>query len=98
MTQQLTLKSIAYQLPDRYVSSHEVDSLYKAPLGHTEKNIGIKSRYYFDKETVLHGAAQAAQKAVSAAGLTWSDIDCMVAASATKWQPIPCMSACIKKE
>lgn len=98
MTQQLTLKSIAYQLPDRYVSSQEVDALYNAPLGYTEKNIGIKSRYYFDKETVLQGAAQATQKAVSAAGLTWSDIDCMVAASATKWQPIPCMAACIKKE
>lgn len=53
MTQQLTLKSIAYQLPDRYVSSQEVDALCNAPLGYTENNIGIKSRYYFDKETVL---------------------------------------------
>ena len=98
MTQQLNIKSVVYHLPDRYVNSKEVDSLYNAPLGNTEKNIGIKSRYYFDKETVLEGAAKAAQKAISAAELSWKDIDCLVAASATKWQPIPCMAACIKKE
>ena len=98
MTQQLNIKSVVYHLPDRYVNSEEVDSLYNAPLGNTEENIGIKSRYYFDKETVLEGAAKAAQKAIIVAGLSWKDIDCLVAASATKWQPIPSMAACIKKE
>ena len=98
MSSQLFIKSLAYQLPDRYVSSEEVDCFYHAPVGYTQQYIGISSRYYFDKETVLQGAAKAAQKALSCAGLNWSDVDCLVAASTTKWQPIPCMAASIKQE
>ena len=94
----LHIASIAYELPDRYVLSNELDEKCQTPIGYAEEHIGIKSRYYFDKKTVLAGGAAAAQKAVEQAGLTWADIDCMVAASATKWQPIPCMAACIKKE
>lgn len=94
----LHIASIAYELPDRYVLSNELDEKCQTPIGYTEEHIGIKSRYYFDKKTVLAGGAAAAQKAVEQAGLTWADIDCMVAAFATKWQPIPCMAACIKKE
>ena len=94
----LQLQSIAYQLPDRYVPSSEIDEKYQTSTGYTEEHIGIKSRYYFDKETVLQGGAKAAQKAVEQAGLSWKDIDCLVAASATKWQPIPCMAACLKQE
>ncbi len=92
------LRSIAYCLPDRYVPSSEVDKLYKVPKGYTEQNIGIKSRYYFDKKTILQGGAEAAQKALKQAGLTWKDIDCLVAASASKWQIIPCMAASLKQE
>ena len=94
----LHIESIAYELPDRYVLSNELDEKCQTPIGYTEEHIGIKSRYYFDKKPVLAGGAVAAQKAVEQAGLTWADIDCMVAASATKWQPIPCMAACLKQE
>ncbi|MBR3603641.1 MAG: hypothetical protein IKL48_03000 [Elusimicrobiaceae bacterium] len=94
----LHIESIAYELPDRYILSNELDEKCQTPIGYTEEHIGIKSRYYFDKKTVLAGGAAAAQKAVEQAGLTWKDIDCMVAASATKWQPIPCMAACLKQE
>lgn len=94
----LHIESIAYELPDRYVSSSEIDTRCQTPAGYTEKHIGIKSRYYFNKKTVLAAGAAAAQKAVEQAGLNWHDIDCLVAASTTKWQPIPCMAACLKKE
>ncbi len=94
----LFIKSIAYQLPDRLVPSAEVDGFYQAESGHTEKYVGIRSRYYFDKMSVLQGGALAAQKALQQAGISWKEVDCLVAASATKWRPIPCMAASLKQE
>ncbi len=53
MVQQLALKSIAYQTPDRYINSEIVDAQYSVSLDYTEQNIGIKFRYYFGNETDL---------------------------------------------
>lgn len=94
----LYIESLAYELPDRYVPSEEIDEKCQTPIGYTANHIGIKSRYYFDKRNVLEAGAAAIQKAVNQAGIDWKDIGCLVAASASKWQPIPCMAACLKRE
>ncbi len=64
----LFLKSIAYQLPDRRVPSAEVDGFYQAEPGNTEKYIGIKSRYYFDKMNVLQGGCFGGTKGLATGG------------------------------
>lgn len=77
-------------LPSRLVTSLELDIQLQRPAGYTEKRSGLSQRYFLaNGETADTMQLQAIQAALTAAGLTADDIDCVINASATHRQAIP---------
>ncbi|MFP3380409.1 beta-ketoacyl-ACP synthase III, partial [Bacillus sp. SIMBA_069] len=63
-----------------------------------EKKSGVSVRQYVTDETAAQVGAIAALQALEAAGLSVHDIDCLVCASGTAQQEIPCTAALIQEE
>ena len=83
-------------VPEKILSSCELDQQLGFKHGKIAKISGVKKRYVSShNDTAAILAARAAQKAVAAAQLTVSDIDCVVAVSATMDQGMPCNAALI---
>ncbi|MFE4709356.1 MULTISPECIES: beta-ketoacyl-ACP synthase III [Paenibacillus] len=83
-------------LPKRKVLSEEIDRKLGLPEGWTEQKSGVAYRHYVDTESTSEMGANAAREAIKDAGLELEDIDCIVSASGTYEQPIPCTAALIK--
>ncbi|MFC4322586.1 3-oxoacyl-[acyl-carrier-protein] synthase III C-terminal domain-containing protein [Litchfieldia salsa] len=69
--------------------------------GWIEKATGVMSRHYIDQEkgeTALTLGTQAALSAIRDANLDVSDIDCIIGASGTHLQAIPCDAALFQRE
>lgn len=62
------------------------------------KKSGVQVRHFVTNETSAQMGAIAAQRALDEAGLVFSDIDCLVCASGTSQQEIPCTAALIQEE
>jgi len=59
----------------------------------------VRQRYFAaSQETAAQLGAQAARRALEAAGITLADIDCLIAASGTMDQGMPCNAALIHRE
>lgn len=84
--------------PPHAVTASEVDARAGLPAGWTLRHSGVHTRYFAENETASAMGAQAAKHAIKDAGLTAADIDCVVAASGTIQQPIPCNAALIQRE
>lgn len=80
-------------LPARVVTSPEIDRTQGYPEGHTERVSGVVSRYYASTETASELAVLAAREALARAGLEPDAVDCIIAASGTMEQAIPCNAA-----
>jgi len=88
-----------HALPDASVFSTELDIRLGHPPGFIEKISGVRKRYFVQKdETAASLAAKAARRAMEQAQLTFADIDCLVAASGTMDQALPCNAALIHHE
>jgi 3-oxoacyl-[acyl-carrier-protein] synthase III len=86
-------------LPSHKVLSSELDIQLKHPLGYIERNSGVRQRHFATpSDTAARLGAQAALIALKAANLQLSDIDCLVAASGTMDQGMPCNAALIHHE
>lgn len=85
-------------LPKRQVTAAELDARLGVPAGWVEKKSGVSVRHYVTDETAAQMGAIAALQALEAAGLTMHDIDCLVCASGTAQQEIPCTAALIQEE
>ena len=86
-------------LPKQEVLSSELDKQLGLPQGKLESVGGVHKRYFASKdEYAAKLAAAAATQALSAAGLELSDIDCLVATSATMDQGMPSNAALIHAE
>ncbi|MGG4495098.1 beta-ketoacyl-ACP synthase III [Brevibacillus reuszeri] len=85
-------------LPKRQVTADELDERLGVPAGWVEKKSGVSKRHYVTDETAAQMGARAALKALEAAGLSLHDIDCLVCASGTAQQEIPCTAALIQEE
>ncbi|MFE1629463.1 beta-ketoacyl-ACP synthase III [Brevibacillus reuszeri] len=85
-------------LPKRQVTATELDARLGVPAGWVEKKSGVSVRHYVTDETAAQMGAIAALQALEAAGLTMHDIDCLVCASGTAQQEIPCTAALIQEE
>lgn len=87
--------------PDREVASVEIDDRLNRRRGWVENKSGVKSRRYAgDSDTTVSMAANAARAAFENAG--WSkvlagDIDCIISASGTVEQAIPCTASLVQK-
>jgi 3-oxoacyl-[acyl-carrier-protein] synthase-3 len=91
-----TLVSSGIYLPE-LVYSHELDERLGLSAGTILNTVGVYSRPVLKDLTQVEMAAAAAADALKNAGLELKDIDCIISASATKPQEIPCQ-ACLVKE
>ncbi|MFV3387133.1 3-oxoacyl-[acyl-carrier-protein] synthase III C-terminal domain-containing protein [Pseudomonas sp. NY15364] len=95
----LTLLGSGHALPKRRLTSCDIDHSLGLPNGSVERISGVRSRAVAAAEDSAAGlAAQAAQQALQAAGLTADQLDCVIAASGTMDQGMPCNAALIHRE
>ncbi len=85
-------------LPEKIVTSTELEARLGIPSGWVEKTTGVQSRRYVEHETVSEMATAAAREALSMAGLQPSDLDAIIGASAGVRQAIPCTAAFVQRE
>ncbi|CAH0120879.1 3-oxoacyl-[acyl-carrier-protein] synthase 3 [Paenibacillus sp. CECT 9249] len=84
-------------LPKRTVTDEEMDRLLGIAKGWVRSKANVCVRHFAERETASEMGAQAAYAALENAGLAFGDIDCLVCASGTMQQPIPCTAALIQK-
>lgn len=95
----LALLGTGHALPAEVVTSAELDHQLNQRTGTVERVGGVRQRYFAaHNETAADLAAKAGRRALDAAGLTLADIDCLVAASGTMDQGMPCNAALIHRE
>jgi 3-oxoacyl-[acyl-carrier-protein] synthase-3 len=88
-----------HALPATAMTSAELDQHLKQPPGAVERIGGVRQRFFAaSHETAASLAAEAGRQALDAAGLALADIDCLVAASGTMDQGMPCNAALIHRE
>lgn len=85
-------------LPEKIVTDEELDERLGVPSGWVSKVTGVGMRHYVSGgETSSMMGARAAEAALKAAGLGFSDIDCLVCTSGTKEQPLPSTAVLIQR-
>ncbi len=85
-------------LPKRVVTAEEIDRCAGLSPGWTQAHSGVLRRHFVTDETASFMGARAAEQALRNAGLTVHDIDCIVCASGTAEQVIPCTAALIQEQ
>ncbi|MCW5202069.1 MAG: 3-oxoacyl-[acyl-carrier-protein] synthase III C-terminal domain-containing protein [Candidatus Electrothrix communis] len=80
-------------LPALQVSSRQLDQQKGFAQGTVEQRTGVASRHYAVDESASDLAFEAIHQALNNASLTLKDIDCLIAASGTMEQAIPCNAA-----
>jgi len=85
-------------LPERVVTSADLERELSIPSGWVERVTGVKSRRYAGGENVSQMAAAAARDALKMAGLKPSDLDAIIGASSAPRQVIPCTAAFVQRE
>lgn len=92
----ISILGTGHVLPGRLVLSSELDTEFGFPQGTVFKSGGVRQRHFAtDTDTAALLGAQAADHALQAAGLSLADIDCLISASATMDQGMPCNAALI---
>ncbi|MFJ3058250.1 3-oxoacyl-[acyl-carrier-protein] synthase III C-terminal domain-containing protein [Herbaspirillum sp. NPDC087042] len=85
-------------LPAQEVSDTDLDRRLGLAPGTTYGITGVKRRFLSTSETAAQLAARACERALEDAGLQWSEVDCLVAASATMDQALPYNAALVHAE
>ncbi len=83
-------------LPADEVPSEQLDLTLGLPRGTVRKKTGVERRYVETRSAAALGA-EAARGALAAAGLELSDLDCLIAASGTPDQAMPCNGALLHR-
>lgn len=84
-------------IPDNKVTAEEIDKKVGAETGWSEKLSGVKTRYFVTHESASYMAKHAILAALEDANLPLSEIDCIIGASGSMEQPIPCNAALIQE-
>lgn len=84
-------------LPGTGISAEAIDLRLGTEPGWVMRKTSVANRHFVGEETASQMGAYAAGEALQAAGLTFADIDCLVCASGTMEQPIPCTAALIQR-
>jgi 3-oxoacyl-[acyl-carrier-protein] synthase III len=82
-------------VPDQILASDEIDRRFGLPIGTVFRRYGVRERRRTVHETAASLAARACEQALARAEMSWDDIDCLVAASATMDQALPYNAAMI---
>jgi 3-oxoacyl-[acyl-carrier-protein] synthase III len=94
----IKIAGLGAYLPERVVTSAELEAALKIPPGWIEQVTGVRERRYATSETAVEMAAAAASQALAAAGLELDEIDAIVGASTGPQQAIPCTAALLQRE
>lgn len=98
MKRNVKIVSTGMYLPNKRVTSIEIDKIIDKPDGWTEKKSGVKERRFVQHENQLDMAVYAIKDALLQSDLSKEHIDCIVSTSAIMAQPIPCTAALIQRE
>lgn len=85
-------------IPEKVVTSEELDKKLGLRSGWVEKKSGVRKRHYVTDETSSYMGARAVKSALEDSNLELKDIDCIISASGTYQQAIPCTAALIHEE
>lgn len=95
----IAILGTGHALPEMVLTSEMVDERLGYPVGTVQKASGVRKRHVAaSSDSAASLAAQAAHKALAAAGLTLADVDCLVAASGTMDQGLPSNAALVHGE
>jgi 3-oxoacyl-[acyl-carrier-protein] synthase III len=95
----LRVTALGHYLPERVVTSAELEVALNLKPGWIERVTGVRERRYAGRhETSTGMAARAARVALERAGLTVGDVDLIIGASAALAQMIPCGAALLARE
>ena len=94
----LKIAGLGKYLPEKAVTSAELEQQFNIPPGWVERATGVQSRRYAGRESVSEMGAAAAREALQMAGLQPSDLDAIIGASASVRQAIPCTAAFVQRE
>lgn len=89
---------LGWYLPERRVSSAELEQQLNLPDGWVERTTGVSERRYATHETSVSMGAAAARMALARAALTAADLDAIICASTAPQQAIPCTAALLQRE
>ncbi len=93
------IAGLGHYLPERRVTNTEIEENLGLKPGWIARATGVLERRRASaEETNSRMAAQAARRALAAAGLDISDVDLIVGASASLEQMIPCTAALVQRE
>ncbi|MBR9859357.1 ketoacyl-ACP synthase III [bacterium] len=84
--------------PEYLLSSRELEQKYALPEGWCMRYSGVESRYRVIHESGGELGAKAVERAIEDAGLSLSDIDLLISASATFDYPLPNQACVIKSK
>lgn len=84
-------------LPQRAVTAGALDRRFGFAEGYIQAATGVRTRYFCEGESQIDLAVEAAQKALSDAGLVAADIDMIISAAAVPYQPIPATAPAIQR-
>ena len=94
----ITIRATGRYAPPTVVHSTAIDTRLGLAPGTLEALARVKTRRYASaSETTTYMAAEAARDALTRAGMTSSDLDCIVSVSGVNQQPIPSNAALIQE-
>lgn len=96
-TRQVRILSTGKYLPKNKVTAEALADRIGVSADWVEQKSGVLIRHFVADETASQMGAIAARQALEDAGLSLTDIDCLVCTSGTVEQPIPCTAALIQK-
>ncbi|XID94516.1 beta-ketoacyl-ACP synthase III [Paenibacillaceae bacterium WGS1546] len=86
-------------MPGKPITDADMDARLGTAPGWTRRMTDVVSRHYAGAaDTAAAMGAKAARQALEAAKLRFSDLDCLVGASGTKEQALPCSAVFIQRE
>lgn len=97
VTRSLSIIGTGMYVPEKFVSSSEVDKNLGRPEGFSLKLSGPNKRHVLEEGSSSSMAAKAAYIALKEAGLEPSDINLIISASAVSEQPIPSQAALVAR-
>ncbi|WP_460202901.1 beta-ketoacyl-ACP synthase III [Scytonema sp. NUACC21] len=94
----IKILSTGKYLPKKQVTAKELEISLGLEEGWIGKKSGVLVRHFVEDETASVMGAYAAKNALEAAGLSLSDIDCLICTSGSPEQAIPCTAALIQEQ
>jgi 3-oxoacyl-[acyl-carrier-protein] synthase-3 len=91
----VTIAGLGHYLPERRVTSAELEERLGIPAGWVERATGVRERRQASGETSVNMAVAACRAALESAGVRLEDVDAIVGAQTAPHQAIPCTAALV---